>query len=93
MLCNMRSKLIPTDHIYIHKSIEMFYLLMCFSTPTCTLKLCLLYKLHNNAKKTLFFFERFFERFSPKIRDIEKILLLIFLALSILIQILHDLLF
>ena len=51
MLCNMRSKLIPTDHIYIHKSIEMFYLLMCFSTPTCTLKLCLLYKLHNNAKK------------------------------------------
>ena len=33
MLCNMRSKLIPTHHIYIHMSIEIFYLLICFSTP------------------------------------------------------------
>ena len=103
----MRSKLIPTDHIYIHK-LEIFYLLMflnphmylksllivwatqLFGTrkrclnisqfcidycklmadstflyhtylhsfifryvsqlPKCTLKVCLLYKLHNNAK-------------------------------------------
>ena len=28
----------------------IFYLSICFSTPTFTLKVCLLYKLHNNAK-------------------------------------------
>ena len=103
----MRSKLIPTDHIYIHKY-RIFFIFWCFSTPhmylksllivwfvftpkrirclnisqfyidycklmadstflyhtylhsfifryvsqlpKCTLKVCLLYKLHNNAK-------------------------------------------
>ena len=37
MLCNMHSKLIPTDHIYIHISIEIFYLLM-FLNPHMYLK-------------------------------------------------------
>ena len=49
MLCNMRSKLIPTDHIYIHKYRNV--LNFDVSQPHMYLKsLLIVYELHNNAK-------------------------------------------
>ena len=48
MLCNMRSKLIPTDHIYIHKyrnlSVDTFF------NPHMYLKSLIVYATHNNGK-------------------------------------------
>ena len=50
MLCNMRSKLIPTDHIYIHKY-RNFLSFDVSQTPHVLKKFVdYNYELHNNAK-------------------------------------------
>ena len=56
MLCNMRSKLIPTDRIYIHKyrnlSVDTFF------NPHMYLKRLTVYATHNNTKMERFWVVR-----------------------------------